>query len=334
MSDLDSLQTRKFRLGMMLNGLTMKDFLAPALRVSSVFVLGFIFALIADKFLTIPNIVNVMRQASVLLVLALGMTAVILTGGIDLSIGGTMTLAGCLAAYLMRQGHGIAFAAVIAIAAALVLGMLNGVLIGYVGLPAFVATYGILWIARGLAMVLMQGQIIFGLPSGFRFLGTGHIGPLPVIVIITAVLCLIMHFILSRTLFGLYIYSIGANRNAAYYSGVKTRRVTVAVYGLCAVTAAIAGMLQTARLDAAELAMGDPFLLITIACVMMGGTNMLGGEGGVGGTIIGALILTLIVNGMNLLGVSALAHSLITGIVVIGAVFFDMFVRKVTGRIR
>jgi len=328
--ELHESQSRQFS-GRKLN---ISSLLEPALRVGSVVMLGLIFTVATDSFLSISNLVNILRQASVLLVLAAGMTIVILTGGIDLSIGGVMTLAGCLAAYMMRQSISIWISAVAALGVAVFLGILNGVLIGYVGLPPFVATYGILWIARGLAMVLMQGQIIFGLPSEFRLIGTGHIGSVPVIVVITAFMCLIVHLLLSRTVFGCYIYAIGANQKAAYYSGVKNRLITTGVYALCSFTAAIAGMIQTARLDAAELAMGDPFLLITIACVIMGGTNMLGGEGGIGGTIIGALILTMIVNGMNILGVTALAHPMITGFVIIAAVFFDIFVRRVTRAVR
>jgi len=221
--ELHESQSRQFS-GRKLN---ISSLLEPALRVGSVVMLGLIFTVATDSFLSISNLVNILRQASVLLVLAAGMTIVILTGGIDLSIGGVMTLAGCLAAYMMRQSISIWISAVAALGVAVFLGILNGVLIGYVGLPPFVATYGILWIARGLAMVLMQGQIIFGLPSEFRLIGTGHIGSVPVIVVITAFMCLIVHLLLSRTVFGCYIYAIGANQKAAYYSGVKNRLITM-----------------------------------------------------------------------------------------------------------
>ncbi len=306
----------------------LKKVIVPFMRIGSLVLLSVILSFLNSNFFTIPNIMNILRQAAVLIVLSLGMTMVILTAGIDLSVCGVMSLVGCLAAQLLRNGLPVPAVLVISIGVGMIFGASNGLLVGYVGLPPFVSTYGMMWIANGISMILMGGKIIFGLSKVFRFFATGHIGIIPVIVIITALLALLFHLLLTKTVLGRNIYALGANRDAAFYSGIKTRKVTIQVYTLSGITAAIAGMLQTARLDAAEIGMGESFLLLAIAAVVMGGTSMLGGEGGIPGTVIGALILILVVNGMNLLDVPALAHPLVTGAVILIAVFFDIVVKK------
>jgi ribose transport system permease protein len=309
-----------------------KELLGPALRFGSLIVLMAIFALVSDSFLTVSNILNILRQASVLSVLALGMTVVMINSGIDLAVGGIMTVAGCLCAVLMRDGMAIPLAMMIGLLAGAALGATSGLLVGHVGLPPFVATYGVLWISQGLALVLMKGQIIFALPAAFRVLGRGHIGFMPVIVVIAGITAFMVHLILTKTVFGQHVFAMGSNANAARYSGVKTRVMRILVFALSGTTAAIGGLLQTARLNAAEIAMGEPFLMLTIASVMIGGARRLGGEGGIGGTIVGALILTTVVNGMNLVGVPAEGHPLIIGLVVIGAVFLNKFMTRI-GRV-
>ncbi len=309
-------------------GFDFKHSLAPLVRLLSLLALCVLLSFLNPNFLTLKNIINVLRQTTILAVLGLGLTAVILTAGIDLSVGGVIALVGCLTAQLIINHVPIAAAILIGVGVGALIGALNGVMVAKIGLPAFVATYGMMWIAQGLAQILMQGKIVFGLPEAFLWLGTGYVGIIPVPVIITLVLAVLFHFFLHQTVYGREIYALGANRNAADYSGIRTTNTLIMVYTLSGVTAAMAALLMTARLDAAEAGMGEPFLMQSIATVVMGGTSLLGGEGGIPGTMIGALILTLVVNGLNLMGVSSLIHPIVTGAVILLAVFFDIVMRR------
>ena len=257
----------------------LKSSLLPFLRVLSLLGLCIILSSLSENFFTWNNIINVLRQSTMLVVLGLGLTAVLLTAGIDLSVGGILALVGCLTAQLLKSDIPIPLAMIAGIGVGGLLGLTNGVLIGFVRLPPFVATYGTKWIAEGLAMILMQGKIIFGLPASFRWIGTGYLWIIPAPIIITAVLAILFHILLGGTVFGRNIFAMGSNRDAAYYSGIKTRKNLVLVYTLSGITAAIAGLIMTTRLDAAEAGMGEPFLLQGIAAVVMGGTSLLGGKG-------------------------------------------------------
>ena len=298
------------------------------LRLATVVVLSLALGYLNPSFFGIENLLNILRQMAVLLILALGQTLVILTAGIDLSIGGVMSLVGCVSAQVLSTGVPIPIVLAAGILIGALLGASNGLLVGYVKIPAFVATYGIMWIANGLALILMQGQIIFGLSKEFRFLATGHAGIVPMIVIIAFFLTLLIHFLAVKTVFGKHVYVLGANREAALYSGINTQATLILVYVVCGITAALAGMLQTGRLDAAEAGMGESFQMLAIASVVMGGTSLLGGEGGILGTVIGTLILTLVVNGMNLLDVPSLAQPMVTGAVILLAVFSDALTKE------
>lgn len=309
-------------------GTNFRSFVAPAFRL--VFLLGLcaLLTVLNPNFLTWTNLINVLRQSTLLVIVGLGLTAVILTGGIDLSVGGVLALVGCTTASLLKGGAAIPLAMAGGLLVGALVGYFNGFMVGAVGLPPFVATYGAKWISEGIALLLMQGQIIFGFPPVYRWIGTGYLGPIPVPIIITAILALVFNLFLVKTVMGRNIYALGANRDAAYYSGIQTRKVTMLVYTLSGVTAGIAGLIMTARLDAAELGMGETFLMQGIASVVMGGTSLMGGEGRVSGTIIGAVILTLVVNGLNLMGVPAVWHQLVLGTVILAAVYIDLQMKK------
>ena len=296
---------------------------ANSFRIATVVLLCIALSFMNESFFTAENILNILRQMAVLLVLSLGQTLVILTAGIDLSGGAVMSLAGCVAAMLLSMNVPIPFVILAGMLIGVLCGTASGLLVGVIRLPPFVATYGVMWIASGVALILMQGQIIFGLSENFRFLSTGHVGIVPMIVIISLVLTVVAHLIATQTVFGKHVFALGANREAAFYSGIRTTRTLVMVYALSGVSAAVAGMLLTGRLDAAEAGMGDSFQMLAIASVVMGGTSLMGGEGGLLGTLIGVLILILVVNGMNLLDVPSLAQSLVTGVVILIAVFAD-----------
>jgi ribose transport system permease protein len=305
-----------------------KRFIGPLLRPLGLLLLCVLLSFLNENFFTLKNIISVLRQSTILVVVAVGMTVVILAAGIDLSVGGVMALVGCLTAQLIVKGTPIIPAIICGLLMGILFGLLNGVLVCIFGLPPFVATYGMMWIASGLAMILMQGKIIFGLPDHFLWLGSGYLSIIPVPVIIAAVVAVAFHFYLRKTVSGQEIYALGANRDAARYSGIKINKTLLLVYALSGFTAAIAGIIMTARLDAAEEGMGEPFMLQAIAAVVMGGSSLMGGEGGIPGTIIGALILTLVVNGLNLMGVSSMVHPMVTGAVILLAVFFDVVTRK------
>jgi ribose transport system permease protein len=304
--------------------------IASLVRGLSVLIIVVILSIVNQDFLSITNLMNILRQATILVVLALGITYVLLTAGIDLSVGGVMALVGCMTAQLLVQNVPIPIAIGIGLLIGAIMGAANGFLVGVIGIPAFVATYGMMWIAEGLAHILMQGRIIFGMPRAFLWFGAGYIWKIPVPVFLALILVLIFHYLLQNTVFGRNIFALGSNRATAYYSGIRTKRLLVQAYAISGITAAIAGMIMTARINAAEAGMGGPFSMQSIAAVVIGGTSLLGGEGGVIGSVVGALILTLIVNGLNLLGVSSLAHALITGSVIIIAVCLDIFLKRKT----
>ena len=289
-------------------------------------VLIIISAIIAPNFRTMDNMITIFRQASVLLVLSAGLTAVLLTGGMDLSVGATAGFIGCICAQLLKAGVPIPVAFLIGIGIGMIVGCINGLLAGI--LPSFIATYGTNWVMSGLAVIVMQGAVIYDLPKGFKDIGVGYIGPIPNLIIIAAIVVIIIYILLQRTTYGRQVYTYGSNAVAAKYAAVPVKKIMVSAFMMCSMCAGMAGMLITARLNAADAAMGDSYGLQTVAAVVIGGTSMLGGEGGVLGTVIGSLILTIIVNVMNLKGIPSFAQGLVVGIVIIAMVLFDTYTKR------
>lgn len=283
-------------------------------------------SIIAPNFRSFNNMITILRQASVLLILSSGLTAVLLTGGMDLSVGATAGLIGCICAQLIKAGFPISVAFIIGILIGALVGFVNGVLAGI--LPSFIATYATNWVLSGLAIIVMNGAVIYDLPKNFTQLGVGYIGPIPVLVIIATIIVAILYILLQKTTYGRQVYSYGSNAEAARYSGMPVKKIMISTFMICSICAGIAGMIITARLNAADAAMGEAYGLQTVAAVVIGGTSMLGGEGGVGGTVIGALILTIIVNIMNLKGVSSFAQPMVVGVVIIAMVLFDINTKR------
>ncbi|MDF2611279.1 MAG: transporter permease [Lachnospiraceae bacterium] len=286
------------------------------------FILILISIIIAPNFRTLNNMIVILRQASVLLILSSGLTAVLLTGSMDLSVGATAGFIGCICARCINNGIPIPVAILIGIGIGILVGYINGSLAGL--LPSFIATYATNWVMSGLAIIVMNGSVIYDLPKGFTLIGIGYLGPIPILVIIAAVITVVLLILLQKTTYGRQVYSCGSNAEAARYSGLPVKKIMMSSFIICSVCAGIAGMIITARLNAADASMGDSYGLQTVAAVVIGGTSMLGGEGGIGGTVVGALILTIIVNVMNLLGVTSFAQSMVVGIVIIMMVLFDM----------
>lgn len=289
-------------------------------------VLIVISAIIAPNFRTVDNLITIFRQASVLLVLSAGLTAVLLTGGMDLSVGATAGFVGCICAQMLKAGVPIPAAFAIGILIGMAVGVVNGLLAGI--LPSFIATYGTNWVLGGLAIIVMQGAVIYDLPKNFTRIGVGYTGPVPNLIIIAAIVVIVIYILLQRTTYGRQVYAYGSNPVAARYSAIPVKKIMISSFVMCSMCAGLAGMLITARLNAADAAMGDSYGLQTVAAVVIGGTSMLGGEGGVVGTVIGSLILTIIVNVMNLKGISSFAQGMVVGIVIIAMVLFDTYTKR------
>ena len=298
-------------------------------RIGILLVMCFLLTIISDNFFSIGNLMNIARQSSILLILAVGATGTILTKGIDLSLAGVMSLAECVAGYFMTKGQSPLIAVCMAILIGIGFGLINGVLVAIVKIPAFVSTYGVKYIANGLALMLMGSNIFFGFPDGFQFLGIGYIGPVPSLVVWALIITFLLYLFLQKSKFGKAIYCVGANSTAAFYSGISPIKTYLLVHVISSTCAAIAGVLQASRMNAAQAGMGDSFQMLAIASIVIGGTSMAGGEGNVVGGILGAFILTLIVNGMNLLNVSSQAQPLVTGAVIVLAVLVDVQMKDI-----
>lgn len=284
-------------------------------------------AVVSPHFLTADNTLVVLRQAALQFLMAAGLTLVVLTAGIDLSVGAVLGLAACVGATFIAKGA-VLFGIGAALAVGLACGVVNGALVAYVGMPSFIATYGMLWVAHGLGYVFMKGEVIHGFPADFRFLGAGFLGGVPMPVLVAAGLIIVLHIILHLTRFGRALYAIGGNALAARLTGMPTRRYLVAVYGLSGVLAAFAGLVVIARVNAADSGTGEELLLTAIAAVCLGGTSLFGGVGGIVGTAIGSLILALVVNGMNMLNVATFWQSFVMGAIVILAVLADVSFKR------
>lgn len=288
----------------------------------------FIASSLSSSFLTGGNLMTILRQASVLLILSSGLTAVVLTGGIDLSVNNTAGLVGCVVATLLLKEINIVAVIIVGLLIGLLVGIFNGFLVGVLHLAPFVATYGTNMVVLGLATIIMQGAVIYNLPRDFTPIGVGFLGIFPLPVIIAAVIIVLLYILLQYTTLGRNIYMLGSNPVATRYSGQKSVLITMQAYALSGLTAAIGGIVMTARLNAADANMGNSYGLQVVAAVVMGGTSLLGGEGGILGTIIGAIMLTIVVNVMNLIGLNSYLQSLAIGLMIIIMVWLDIFSRS------
>ncbi len=296
-------------------------------RLAFLAALIILLAVVSPHFLTTDNMVIVLRQAALQFLMASGLTLVVLTGGIDLSIGAVLGLAACVGAGFIATGS-VLTGVLVALGAGLACGLVNGALVAYVGIPAFIATYGMLWVAHGLGYVFMKGEVIHGFPAGFRALGAGFVGAIPVPVLIGVALLFVLHIVLHLTRFGRALYAIGGNAVASRLIGISVGKNLVAVYALSGVLAAFAGLVVIARVNAADSGTGEELLLTAIAAECLGGTSLFGGAGGVVGTAIGSLILALVVNGMNMLGIATFWQAFAMGVIVILAVFADVTFKR------
>jgi len=284
--------------------------------------LGLGLSLISDRFLTGTNQINILRQATISGIVAIGMTLVILTAGIDLSVGSILALSAVVTADLLKQGMPVLLAIFIALSIGALMGMVNGLMIARGKIPPFIATLGMLTVGRGLTLMYTQGKPFTGLPDAFRFIGTASIGPIPMPIVIAAALFILVTVVLNRTRFGEYIYLIGDNPVAAQLAGVNTNRMIVFVYMISGICSALAGLILIARLDSAQPVIGVGYEFSAIAAVVVGGTSFSGGEGTLFGTLLGTLLIETLSNGLNLLNVSQLWEQVIKGVVIAMALLF------------
>ena len=291
--------------------------------LAGLFGLGLVLTILTPHFLTVSNLLNIAQQASINAIIAVGLTFVIISGGIDLSVGSMVAFSGVVMASLLQREIAWPVAILGGLATGLAAGLVNGVLITFGRLPPFIATLGMMSVARGGALLFTDGRPISGFAESFRWLATGEIGFIPVPIVIMAVVYAIAHFALRRTPFGRYLYAIGGNEEAALLSGVPVRLHKTAVYGVCGLLSALAAVVLTARLNSAQPIAGINYELDAIAATVIGGTSLMGGQGSVFGTLIGALIMGVLRNGLNLLGVSSFVQQLVIGVVIILAVLMD-----------
>lgn len=302
-----------------------------ARRFGTVIGLGVLCAILfalTPHFLTVSNLLNVAQQTSINAIVAVGMTYVIVSGGIDLSVGSIVALSGVVLGSLLQGGQPLAVALAGALAVGLACGLLNGALVSLGGLPPFIATLGMMSVARGAALVFTEGRPVSGFDEGFRSLATGSVGFIPAPVVVMIAVYVVAHVVLTRTTFGRYVYAIGGNEEATRLSGVAVRFHKTAIYGVSGVMSAIAAIVLTARLNSAQPIAGTMYELDAIAATVIGGTSLMGGEGSLGGTLVGALIMGVLRNGLNLLGVSSFLQQIVIGGVIVGAVLVDTVLKR------
>lgn len=299
-------------------------------RLLAVVIICAVLSFVSDAFLTTNNLLNVLRQASLVFFMASGLTLVILTGKIDLSIGATVGLTACVAATIIKSTGSPWLGAAAALGIGSLVGLGNGLMVTKLRIPSFIATYGMLWVAQGATYYYMSGQSVYGFPAEFRALGSGYLLGIPIPIYLMVVFLLIGNFFTKRTTYGQQIYAIGANTVAARLSGIPVNNRLNLVFVLSGAMAGLASLIFLARLNSAEGDIGETLTLPTIAAVVIGGTSLFGGVGSLFGTFIGGLILTLILNGMNLLSVNANWQPIVTGLIVLLAVWLDMKTRSKT----
>ncbi len=293
-------------------------------------VLCLVLWILTPHFLTVSNLLNVAQQTSINAIIAVGLTFVIITAGIDLSVGSILAFSGVVLAWGLQAGVPLPLAMAFGMGIGMVSGLVNGVLISYGRLPPFISTLGMMSVARGAALMFSDGRPISGFDEGFRFLATGEVFYIPVPVIITALVYVIAHFVLTRTKFGRYAYAIGGNEEAALLSGVNVKLQKALVYGLSGLLSGLAAIILTARLNSAQPIAGIMYELDAIAATVIGGTSLMGGRGTIFGTLIGALIIGVLRNGLNLLDVSPYIQQVVIGTVIIAAVLVDTALKKKT----
>lgn len=288
-----------------------------------------VMTILSPRFLTVVNLLNVVRQISFIALVGLGVTMVIITTGIDLSSGSVIALASVVSASFAHPNtYPVVIPILMGLLVGAVCGLVNGTIISKAKIPPFIVTLGMMTAARGVALLYSNGKPIGNFSSQFTYLGAGKVLGIPVPIIILLIMAITTHVLLKNTKFGNHVYAIGGNEQAAIISGVNVNKVKIMVYTYAALLAALAGVVLTARISSGQPGLGVSYELDAIAASVIGGTSLSGGIGSVPGTITGALIIGVINNGMDLLNVSAYWQQIVKGVIIVGAVLLDLLKRK------
>ncbi len=300
-----------------------REMLQKLLPFFSLIALFVALAIASPHFLTGVNLSSVVRQTAVINIMALGMTLVIVAGGIDLSVGAILAFSGVVGSMAMVAGESVWLGVLVGVVCGLAWGVLNGFLTVWLKIPPFIVTLGALGIARGLTLIISGGLPVSGLPRELTFLGDGTVYGVPFVLIVLLICAVITHVILHSTKLGRYTYAIGSNEAAAVYAGIPVGPYTVAVYAISGLLTGLAAMIETSRLMTGQPTAGQSYELQVIAAVVIGGGSLTGGEGSVVGTLIGAFIMGLLANGSDLLGINPYLQQAIIGAIIILAVALD-----------
>jgi len=285
-------------------------------------------SILSPVFFTLNNIINVIRQTSIYGIMAVGMTFVILTGGIDLSVGSVLAVSGAICAGMLKAGNPIILVILATLGVGVGCGLVTGLFVTKARITPFVVTLGMMSIARGLALIYTRGYPISGFSPTFRLIGGGYILGIPIPIIIFLVVVIIAYIVLMQTKLGRYTYAIGGNEETVRLSGINSDFFKTLVYVISGSTAALSALILTSRLNSAEPIAGTGYELDVIAAVVIRGASLSGGRGSVWGTFIGALLIGVINNGMNLLGISPYFQQVVKGLIIIGAVWLDQLRAK------
>jgi len=286
-------------------------------------------AYVKPNFLSVENLGNVLRQVSIIGLVAIGMTVVILLGGIDLSAGSVVALSGMLAAIFAKiEGMNTLVPIMVGCAAGLVIGSINGMVIAHIGIPSFIQTLGMMNVVRGIVYLISNAKPISGLSESFLAIGSGYFLGIPIPVIFLSVGFIVLLFVLNKTKFGRYIYAVGGNEDAALVSGIKVKSIKVTSYAICGLVAGLAGVLLTARVSAGIASAGENLVLDAVAAPVIGGVSFTGGEGKLWGTVLGFMLMGLLNNALDLLNVSSYFQLVVKGLIIITAVSVDVLSKR------
>jgi ribose transport system permease protein len=288
-------------------------------------VLGFL----SPYFFTVSNLFEITLQTAVIAILAAGETLIIFSGGIDLSVGSVFACSAVVGGLVFQWTHNLFFTLAATVLFGGIMGMINGLLITRLRVPPFIATLGLMGVARGFALIFSRGIPIFGLGKGYAWIGQGKLfNVVPVPTVIMIVVFIVIYIVVNFTRFGRFTNAIGSNAEASRLSGINVKLVTLGIYSICGLLCGVASIIEAGRLGTVQPAGGNGYELLAIAAVVIGGTSTFGGEGSIVATLIGAIMVTTIRNGLNILGVNAFWQLVVTGIVILGAVSVDQFRRQ------
>jgi len=312
---------RKFNL------LTMSDFGLVIPLIILILIVGFI----NPAFFGSRNITNILRNTAFMFIIATTMTFVLISGGLDLSVGSVVAIGGTITGMALKSGIPVVLSIILGLALGLIIGLINGYTIIKFNIPPLIVTLGMLYAARGIVLVLTQGAPVYPLPDSFNVLGQGNIFLIPIVVIIALFLGIIAHIVLTRTVYGRSVFALGGNEETARLSGININKIKLSVYVLTGMASTLTGILMAARLASAQCNAGTGWELQVIAAVIIGGTSMFGGAGSILGSFFGCLFMNVVSTGMILMRISAYWQDFVIGVIIVVAVGIDQYRRRITG---